>query len=110
MVGILGMVGGAVLGYRYGESQGPGCENACYFGSDAAMAGALVGWIGGAAIGAAAPSLGSSCTFGRRLVRGLGGSAVGFVGGAFATVIPVVGLVGLIGSPIGASIAQGRCA
>ena len=109
VAGTIGMIGGAWAGYAYGESQGEGCRNACYFGSDAEIAGFLIGWVGGAALGAALPSFGSSCSLGTRTLRGLGGSAVGLVGGGIVAFVPVAGIVGIIGAPFGAAFAQQEC-
>ena len=110
MLGTLGMIGGATAGYAYGDAHsGRACTSECYFGKDAAIAGLFIGWIGGAALGAALPSFGSSCSVGTRTLRALGGSAVGLVGGGIVAMVPVAGVVGIIGAPFGAAFAQQEC-
>jgi len=110
MLGTLGMIGGAAAGYAYGDAHsGATCTSECYFGKDAEIAGLFIGWIGGAALGAALPSFGSACSVGTRTLRALGGSAVGLVAGGIAAMVPVAGIVGIIGAPFGAAFAQQEC-
>jgi hypothetical protein len=104
----VGFVVGGTVGYQVGSHDCGGCDDP---GLDAFIYGALVGIPVGAALGAAAPRLGSVCPFseraGRALLGAFAGGAVGLVAG-FATegaggiTIPVFSIAGALGS-------LGRC-
>ena len=104
----VGFFVGATVGYQVLSHDCGGCDDP---GLDALIYGALVGMPVGAALGAAAPRLGSVCAFrertGRALLGAFGGGAVGLVAG-FATegagiiTIPVFSIAGALGS-------LGRC-
>lgn len=104
----VGFVVGGTVGYRVLSHDCGGCDDP---GLDAIIYGALVGTPIGAALGAAAPQLGSVCSFnqriGRTLLGAVAGGAVGFVAGAITEgavliTFPVFSIGGALGS-------LGRC-
>jgi hypothetical protein len=103
---VVGAVAGAVIGYRVLPHE-CGCDDP---GLDAIVYGGLAGMTIGAALGAAAPNLGSVCSFETRLGRSLLG-AVLFAGAAY--VASGEGEAILMAIPVGAVggslAALGRC-
>jgi hypothetical protein len=105
----VGFVVGATVGYRVLPHDCGGCDDP---GLDAIIYGALVGIPVGAALGAAAPNLGSVCSFSQRVGRTLlgagAGGAVGFLVGMVSTegamliTFPTFSVAGALGS-------LGRC-
>jgi hypothetical protein len=105
---VVGFVVGGTVGYRVLSHDCGGCDDP---GLDAFIYGTLVGVPVGAALGAAAPQLGSVCSFGERTGRALlgavAGGAVGLVAGAMTEgavliTFPVLSIGGALGS-------LGRC-
>ena len=105
---MVGFFVGATVGYQVLSHDCGGCDDP---GLDAILYGALVGIPVGAALGAAAPRLGSVCSFGERTGRALlgafAGGAVGLIAGlategAAVVTIPVFSIAGALGS-------LGRC-
>jgi hypothetical protein len=105
---VVGFFVGATVGYQVLSHDCGGCDDP---GLDAIIYGALVGIPVGAALGAAAPRLGSVCSFGERSGRALlgavAGGAVGLLAGAATEgavliTLPVFSLAGALGS-------LGRC-
>lgn len=103
-------VGGLAAGIFVGGAAGyrilphcTGCEDP---GLDQMVYGAFIGGAIGAALGAAAPNLHSSCAFDERLARSIVGAGAGmagafFIGGLSATsliVVPVSSVAGALGS------------
>ncbi len=64
------------------------------------LAGMAIGFLTGAALGAAMHSYDSKCAAATRFLKGLGGAALGFLPGA---------LIGPFGPGLGAAALQGRC-
>jgi hypothetical protein len=100
---------GGVVGYALLPHDCGGCDDP---GLDAIIYGAFVGIPVGAALGAAAPNLGSVCSFSERIGRTLlgagAGGAVGFLVGMVSTegailiTVPIFSVGGALGS-------LGRC-
>jgi hypothetical protein len=109
LIGFLGLAGGAVVGYLMGSSFGSDCGD-CWFGPPEAFGGALIGAVVGAAAGASLPTFESTCPRGTRLVRGTIGATVGLLAGAVGAELPLGAIGLLIFPPLGAALAQGRCA
>ena len=109
-IGFFGLLVGTYAGYSFARDYSSGCDDSFCITNEQ-FAGAVIGGVVGAAMGAAVPDFNSRCARRERLLRGLAGSSLGLIGGAVAAVIPPAGvLVGyLFGPPIGASSAQGRC-
>jgi hypothetical protein len=105
-----GLVGGMFLGGAAGYRVLPHCNGCEDPGLDAMIYGAFVGGAIGAALGAAGPTLRSSCSFDERFARTIVGAGAGMAGafllggrsGTSLIIVPVSSVAGALGS-------LGRC-
>jgi len=108
--GLLGFAAGTLIGYHIADkSLGPCmCDDP---GLDAAIWGITIGGGAGAALGVAALRAGSSCGFGDRLARAIGGATLGtFVGIGLGIATEGYGFLALpLTDTVGAMLAEGRC-
>jgi hypothetical protein len=111
--GGLGMVGAALAAVAVVDAFGPyhcGCDDP---GLAQGLVALLVGGVGGTALGASIPKLGSTCTFGERLGLAAVGTIGGFLAGAAASTLvsseTAKGTLILAGGPVGAALGQWQC-
>jgi hypothetical protein len=105
-----GLVAGMFVGGTAGYRMLPHCDGCEDPGLDQMIYGAFVGGAIGAALGAAAPTLRSSCSFDERFARSIVGAGAGMAGafllggrsGTSLIIVPVSSVAGALGS-------LGRC-
>lgn len=109
-------VGGSFVGVVAGGAIGLALPRSpCYCddpGLPQALVGAAVGSILVSALAAAAPDLGSNCSFAGRTATGIGVSAIGAVVGGVIGVLTGQGAVVLgyiIGAGVGAGVGSAQC-